>query len=280
MRWRLPSVTAIAVAAFRGLADDPSDPSRSLDPVAARLLPRPLGWGLAVARRARGLQGLGAAAELASAGLPAHVALRTLGIDHALREALASGCGQVVILGAGLDARAVRLPELGAVQVWEVDHPDTQRLKRARVPESPVRWVPVDFTRDALGPALDAAGHRTDGPTCWIWEGVTPYLPPEATEATLTVVAARSAPGSRLLVTYALPTLGSLPAPLRPLAHLGFRLLGEPLLGLVASEALHRSLAAHGLTVLADVGSRELAEDLGRRPPRVEVAERLVVAAR
>lgn len=270
----------MAVAAFRGLADDPLDPARPLDPVAIRLLPPPIAWGVAAGRVVRHLPGIRAVVEVGAAGLPTHLALRTRGLDRALGDALAAGCGQVVILGAGLDARALRLPALRDVPVWEVDHPDTQRLKRARVPESRVRWVPVDFRHDDLGAALDAAGHLAGVRTCWIWEGVTPYLPPDATEATLAVVGGRSAPGSRLLVTYALPTLGSLPAILRPLAHLGFRLLGEPLLGLLAPEELHRLLAAHGLTVVADVGSRELAHGFGVPVPHVEVAERLAVAVR
>ncbi len=37
---------------------------------------------------------------------------------------------QVVILGAGLDTRAWRMPGLDGVTVFEVDHPDTQRRKR------------------------------------------------------------------------------------------------------------------------------------------------------
>ena len=62
---------------------------------------------------------------------------------------------QVVILGAGLDGRAWRMPELRAAVVFEVDHPDTQREKVARAAAlvrvaREVRYVPVDFTRDRL----------------------------------------------------------------------------------------------------------------------------------
>ncbi len=53
-----------------------------------------------------------------------HVAI----IDAYLREALARGIRQVVILGAGLDGRAYRIPELAQATVFEVDHPDTQAL--------------------------------------------------------------------------------------------------------------------------------------------------------
>jgi methyltransferase (TIGR00027 family) len=95
---------------------------------------------------------------------------RTVCIDDAVREA---GHSQVVILGAGLDGRAWRMPELQASVVFEVDHPDTQREKKARttslkVHAAEVRFVPVDFTKDKLEEALASAGHDPTRPTTWI----------------------------------------------------------------------------------------------------------------
>src|SRR4029078_7880814 len=60
------------------------------------------------------------------------IALRTAAIDDAVRDAIASGAKQLVIVGAGYDGRAWRMPELTGVKVFEVDHPATQREKRAR----------------------------------------------------------------------------------------------------------------------------------------------------
>ena len=54
---------------------------------------------------------------------------RTCFIDRALRSALEEGVDQLVILGAGYDCRAYRLPELASVRTFEVDHPDTQARK-------------------------------------------------------------------------------------------------------------------------------------------------------
>src|SRR5581483_5226874 len=45
-------------------------------------------------------------------GMADMMALRTAAIDAAVREALANGTKQVVILGAGFDGRAWRMPEL------------------------------------------------------------------------------------------------------------------------------------------------------------------------
>jgi len=56
--------------------------------------------------------------------------VRTVAIDEAVRE---KHSPQLVILGAGLDGRAWRMPELADALVFELDHPDSQRDKRARV---------------------------------------------------------------------------------------------------------------------------------------------------
>src|SRR5262249_2688956 len=102
---------------------------------------------------------------------------RTIAIDDAVRAAASP---QVVILGAGLDGRAWRMPELRDVTVFEVDPPDSQRQKRARAAglsqvARDVRFAPVDFTRDDLDQALSDAGHDPAIKTTWIWEGVVMY---------------------------------------------------------------------------------------------------------
>src|SRR5205085_1708347 len=88
------------------------------------------------------------------------MALRTSAIDAAVRDAIARGAQQLVILGAGYDGRAWRMKELANVRVFEVDHPATQAAKRSHIAElSPaignVTFVPVDFERESLDPALE-----------------------------------------------------------------------------------------------------------------------------
>lgn len=136
---------------------------------------------------------------------------RTVAIDDAVRSAPA---GQVVILGAGLDGRAWRMPELAGAEVFEVDHPASQQDKRARIAglgpvAGALHWVPVDFSRDRLGDALAGAGHRADAPTTWVWEGVVAYLRRSEVEATVGAVAARSAAGSTLVVNYQAPSIAA-----------------------------------------------------------------------
>lgn len=134
---------------------------------------------------------------------------RTVAIDDAVRARLA---GQLVIVGAGLDGRAWRMPELAGVQVFEVDHPASQRDKRDRAAAlgsapGALRFVPVDFTRDQLDTALASAGHTPDEPTTWIWEGVVPYLRRAEVASTVEAIGRLSAPGSRLVVNYQAPAL-------------------------------------------------------------------------
>src|SRR4029077_9313468 len=59
---------------------------------------------------------------------------RTIAIDDAIR---ARPTPQLVIIGAGLDGRAWRMSELADVDVFELDHPASQRDKRHRVGDLP-----------------------------------------------------------------------------------------------------------------------------------------------
>ncbi|HLH13704.1 MAG TPA: class I SAM-dependent methyltransferase, partial [Solirubrobacteraceae bacterium] len=83
--------------------------------------------------------------------------VRTRAIDDFVLDAANAGCEQALLLGAGYDTRASRLPALASASVFEVDHPATQARKRRalrRVSAANVRYVPVDFERDSLTAAL------------------------------------------------------------------------------------------------------------------------------
>ena len=116
------------------------------------------------------------------------------------RPAAALTAAQVVVLGAGLDGRAWRLPSLAGADAYEVDHPASQDAKRDRVAAAglalaskTVTYVPVDFSRDRLDDRLAAAGHRRGEPTIWIREGVVPYLRGDEVAATVAALASLSA---------------------------------------------------------------------------------------
>jgi methyltransferase (TIGR00027 family) len=140
-------------------------------------------------------------------GVRSSVVARTRLIDDAISEALGQAIEQFVILGAGFDSRACRLPALRDLAVFEVDHPSTQAAKRGMLeralPALPrnVRFVASDFTQRGLRSSMAAAGYRETAPTFILWEGVTNYLTADAVDATLGWCA-RAAPGSFLLFTY------------------------------------------------------------------------------
>lgn len=108
---------------------------------------------------------------------------------------------QIVILGAGYDTRAARLPRAG-VQYFEVDHPATQAAKRevvAKLPRYPVeaaRYVACNFETDDPIDRLVAHGFTTAEPALIVWEGVVMYLPETAVRATATRLASQLHPRS------------------------------------------------------------------------------------
>src|SRR6202034_3755451 len=120
---------------------------------------------------------------------------RTRLIDDRLREVLATGIKQVVILGAGFDCRSIRLPELRRAIVFEVDHFDTLRVKRncltriAPFASSSVHYIGIDFNRESVSEALEKAGFDGSRLTVFLWEGVTNYLTEESVDSILRGIA-------------------------------------------------------------------------------------------
>jgi methyltransferase (TIGR00027 family) len=132
---------------------------------------------------------------------------RTRLVDDLLRDALKNGARQVLILGAGFDMRAYRIPEIATARVFEVDHPLTQadkihRIKRTGAPPGTVTYVPVDFNRQTLEGALRESDFDASARSFVLWEGVTNYLEAGAVDATLRAIAAFVPPGSELFLTY------------------------------------------------------------------------------
>lgn len=213
---------------------------------------------------------------------------RTVAIDDAVRSGPRD---QVVLVGAGLDGRAWRMEELAGVDLYEVDHPDSQADKEQRAaalgePLARRHLVPVDLRTDDLGRALLAAGHDAAVATTWIWEGVVAYLTPEEVEVSAATIADRSASGSRLVVNYQVPSRRATAG--RVLAR-GVMVLtserdpmaGEPRRSSWTPRRMSDLLDRHGFAVVADHDLVELAEalplDLRRRRSlssgRVAVAE-------
>jgi methyltransferase (TIGR00027 family) len=134
---------------------------------------------------------------------------RTCWIDEQLIYSLKNdGIRQVVILGAGYDCRAYRIPGMNQIRVFEIDHPDTLEVKikrlKAQLPSIPghVSFVKVDFDREDFTRALEEAGFDRSVPAFFLWEGVMHYLTADAVDKTLRSIKSISAPKSRLVFTY------------------------------------------------------------------------------
>ncbi len=193
------------------------------------------------------------------------VQVRTHVIDEALLGFVEQGGAQVLVLGAGFDARAARFAgRLHNAHVFEVDHPATQRRKRERLPDpQQVRYLPWDFEASpvaGLPSALAALGHDPTRPTLTIWEGVTMYLSEPAVDATARAVAALSSPGSRFVFTYVERAALERPGFAYRLAARLVALVGEPMRFGFSPVELPTWLTARGFTLEHDVGFRDAAE--------------------
>jgi methyltransferase (TIGR00027 family) len=255
MRQGKPSRTAGFVALNRALGDlAPRVPGFS-DPVAVQFLSEQ--WRKRV-ERARVSLASGARTSpypFWQRPMGTYLQFRTVILDRALASSLPPAASlpveQLVILGAGLDSRAWRLDSLKDTVVFEVDFPSSQAYKRERAAAVPnkakwVRFVAIDFERDQLAPLLRAAGFDPTKPTFWLWEGVTMYLRPEAVSANLGAIAALSAPGSRITLTYLRKKKGRAPR------NFVLALIGEPLRSAFSPGEITDLAKSHGWNRIQD----------------------------
>ena len=186
---------------------------------------------------------------------------RTRLIDDWIGVSMANGSQQLVVLGAGFDSRAWRMPVLKDVPVFEVDHAATsaekQRRAAAVVPRrSNVASVALDFDRGRLPDALAAAGFDPRRRATVVWEGVTNYLTADAVRSVLAWVGTLGI-GSNLIFTYVhqgvLADPASFEGAARILAAVASR--GEPWTFGFIPHALPRCLQAHGLRLEEDLGA-------------------------
>lgn len=193
------------------------------------------------------------------------VAVRTRYIDDALTSALRTGVEQVVILGAGFDSRAYRIPGIGRIRVFEVDHPLTQAEKKRAVARRlgalppHVEFVPIDFSTETLDGAMRAAGFRTATRTFFICEGVTHYLSGRDVDTLFRYVARSAAAGSEMVFTYIhraiLDGTATLAGANQTLTTV--RRSGEPYTFGFDPAGLPEYLAARDLALIEDLGADE-----------------------
>ena len=182
--------------------------------------------------------------------------------DH-LAACVRAGLTQYVILGAGLDSFAYRSAP-GPVRVFEVDHPATQRWKRAHLASAgitvpgTVSFAALDFERDSLASRLRQAGFDPSRPALVSWLGVTMYLTQAAIGRTLAEIGG-FAPGTQLVTDYMLPaglrddTGDAYAGLVAPAAAER----GEPWLTFLAPDDMAALLAEHGFGTVEHVRQRD-----------------------
>ena len=203
MKQEQSSRSAEGVAGLRAIeSEKPESDQVCYDPYAKAFVPGGLGWSISNWIITSGLYD-----RMAPGGV-GFVVVRERYIDDYLKTCLAEGLDQVVILGAGFDTRAYRIPGIKKTRVFEIDHPATQaeKLKRLQKVIDPlpqhVTFLPVDFNTQTLADRLPGSGYNEHAKTLFIWQGVTYFLTREGVDSTLAFIAAHSGPRSAVIFDY------------------------------------------------------------------------------
>ena len=273
MREHGPSTTALVTARMRWI-HTAADPEPLLDDV----------WGGKFSPASE-LVALGYAGESASTqdsvsedsidellrGSPAYanVIVRSWYTETALRSAMAEGVGQYVLIGAGFDSYACRRPvEARNLEIYEIDHPATQSLKKSRLAESGVpednrlHFVQADLGQESLDSALARSSFDSKQPAFLAWLGVTMYLSREANLSTLQSVARYCAPGSQLVFSYVDQAIfeGTPSVDTEAIVDLkqSVKSVGEPFISGFHPDRLEGELNYLGLELVEDIDDLQL----------------------
>ncbi len=182
--------------------------------------------------------------EVEATPMARYLQVRTRFFDRVVVRVLGGGddrgIGQAVAVGAGYDGRSLRYAG-PHIRWFELDHPETQRDKRARIgalgiDASDIGFAPADFRHDDVPEALAAAGHDPERPSLFVCEGVAGYLSAETLGSLLAALARMAAPGSRLAITLSLEPESAEQRDRRARLDAAVATMGEPL-----TSTLHRS---------------------------------------
>lgn len=184
-------------------------------------------------------------------------------VETILDAAIQNGVKQFLILGAGLDTFAFRRADLlERLDVYEVDHPNTQNYKRQRITElgwevpARLHLIPLDLNQDDLSTALLGAGWNVGERALISWLGVTYYLAREVIHSTVRALA-QVVPANSILIFDYLDADAFIPertAPRVARMQLATQMAGEPMVTGFDPQKLVVEFAPLGF---------ELAENLG-----------------
>lgn len=202
-----PNKLAERMAMIRaGESKLPEDERVCYDPYAAYFVGPELEKLLAINPQQR--KAMIAKLEQGMPGLTNSVIARARFFDDTVKQAVADGLEQLVILGAGYDTRPYRIGGMGSVKVFEVDQPDTIAVKKDKIMEilgsvpDHVTYVPIDFNEERLDRRLLECGYKLSKKTLFTLEGLTMYLDPDAVDEILEFILYNSGKGSAVAFDY------------------------------------------------------------------------------
>ena len=179
---------------------------------------------------------------------------RTAFFDRTVVDAIDGGTVQLVVVGAGYDGRSLRYARPD-VRWFELDHPDTQADKLARLADlgidaRHVGFAAADFTADDPAAALRRAGHDPSRPSLYLCEGVAGYLTNGVVAGLLASLRGGAAVGSSFAITVSLEPRPDDAAATRTLLDAAVSRMGEPLASALPRAEVRPFFQASGWTVV------------------------------
>jgi methyltransferase (TIGR00027 family) len=134
-----------------------------------------------------------------------YIVVRTRFFDDFLLSSCRSiGARQIVLLAAGMDARAFRMDWASHTRLYELDRPEVLAAKEAVIarvgvcPACERHAIGVDLANRSWSKALLEAGYEAREPCVWLMEGLLFYMVEAAVHQLLDTVSTLAGPGSRL----------------------------------------------------------------------------------
>jgi len=198
--------------------------------------------------------------------LRASIVARSRFIEDLIIEQSKQGISQYVILGAGLDTFAQRMPDIASrLQIYEIDQPGTLLWKQQRLIElgfdvpGNLHFVPVDFEIASWWKQLLKAGFDINKPAVVACTGVSLYLTKEAITSTLYQISTL-APGSKLAITFYLPMelLDKEDQPMQEIAEKGARKAGMPFVSFFTTNEILALAREAGLKKVETISTKDM----------------------
>ncbi|WEE75304.1 class I SAM-dependent methyltransferase [Comamonas testosteroni] len=200
--------------------------------------------------------------DVASRSLRAGIVARARWAEDCLLEAVAAGCIQYAIVGAGLDTWALRMAaQLPAVRIFELDQP-AMRTWKTRLYErngwelpSSLRQFGIDLRETGTVQGLTAAGMDLDSSVSLSILGLLVYLSDEAVEREISALS-RLATGSTIMLDYRVDE-----QQLSPMEQLMMQFTAQMMAA--GGEPWHASSTPQRMAGLLGAAGFEVEEDLG-----------------